>query len=162
MARDPRNHAEKQRRPVTRAAVPHAPRLEDPGGKARILRSLSLPHRARKNKWIPMPHHVLDAELLFLQSLLEGVRLAEISARVDEHEPPPLCLEVATIKPCPPERFFCFFRRMKQKKCECLENMVEKWKSNLEKETTYARVEKGTKRRSKLHRSIAAVTTKNR
>lgn len=49
----------------------------------------------------PSPHHVLDAKLLFLQSLLEGVRLSEISARVDENEPPSLRFEVAAIKTCP-------------------------------------------------------------
>lgn len=48
----------------------------------------------------PNPHHVLDAELLFLQSLLEGVRLAVVSARVDEHKPPPLGFKIAAAKTC--------------------------------------------------------------
>lgn len=46
------------------------------------------------------PHHVLDAELFFLESLLEGVRLAEVPARVDEHEPPPLRFNITAVKTC--------------------------------------------------------------
>lgn len=73
-------------------------RIDSARGWSRIRRSLP---REEEQVPVPTPHQVLDAELLFLQSLLEGISLAEISARVHEHEPPPLRFEVAAIKTCP-------------------------------------------------------------
>lgn len=65
-------------------------------GAFRILRSLLC-----GGEHHPAPHQVLDTELLFLESLLEGVRPAVIFARVDEHDPPSLRFEVAAMKACP-------------------------------------------------------------
>lgn len=40
-------------------------------------------------------HHVFNAELLLVQSLLQGVRVAEAWSRIDEHETPALGFQEA-------------------------------------------------------------------
>ena len=55
--------------------------------------------RSRLSNNLQTSHHVLDAELLFLQSTLEGVRSSVVRARVHEYQPPLIRLQEAASKP---------------------------------------------------------------